>query len=146
MGEPKSVLEPIKEKIGFIGGGNMAKAICEGMIQKGLSYIFLNIFSTSRNVMVLLGLVVFKQIYVSGPNIENLTWWVEKGANVYTQNGRVVEHADVIFLAMKPHILPSAIANVHETLNLPVKSKLFVSILAGVTLEQLENASFRELL
>lgn len=119
MGEPKSVLEPIKEKIGFIGGGNMAKAICEGMIQKGL--------------------VVFKQIYVSGPNIENLTWWVEKGANVYTQNGRVVEHADVIFLAMKPHVLPSAIANVHETLNLPVKSKLFVSILAGVTLEQLEN-------
>lgn len=96
--------------------------------------------------MVFLGLVVFKQIYVSGPNIENLTWWVEKGANVYTQNGRVVEHADVIFLAMKPHVLPSAIANVHETLNLPVKSKLFVSILAGVTLEQLENASFTELL
>lgn len=147
MGEPKSVLEPIKEKIGFIGGGNMAKAICEGMIQKGLSHICLKYFTYYKTVKItFLGLVVFKQIYVSGPNIENLTWWVEKGANVYTQNGRVVEHADVIFLAMKPHILPSAIANVHETLNLPVKSKLFVSILAGVTLEQLENASFRRLL
>lgn len=38
MGDPKNVLEPIKEKIGFIGGGNMAKAICEGIIQKGLSH------------------------------------------------------------------------------------------------------------
>lgn len=25
----------IKEKIGFIGGGNMAKAICEGLVTKG---------------------------------------------------------------------------------------------------------------
>lgn len=25
----------IREKIGFIGGGNMAKAICKGLINKG---------------------------------------------------------------------------------------------------------------
>lgn len=25
----------IKGKIGFIGGGNMAKAICEGIVRKG---------------------------------------------------------------------------------------------------------------
>lgn len=53
----------------------------------------------------------------------------------------MVQEADVIFLAMKPHVLPSAIANVHETLALPVKSKLFVSVLAGIQLEQLKNAS-----
>lgn len=34
----KSEIAPtikIKETIGFIGGGNMAKAICEGMVRKG---------------------------------------------------------------------------------------------------------------
>lgn len=40
---------------------------------------------------------------------------------------------------MKPHILPIAIANVHETLTVPVKSKLFVSVLAGIPLQQLQN-------
>lgn len=28
-------LEEIKQKIGFIGGGNMGKAICQGMLRKG---------------------------------------------------------------------------------------------------------------
>ncbi|CAG9769552.1 unnamed protein product [Ceutorhynchus assimilis] len=112
-------LNKIKEKIGFIGGGNMAKAICEGIIKKGL--------------------VNFQQIYVSGPHIENLTWWSENKAHVSTENGHVVQEADIIFLAMKPHVLPSAIANVYETVPLPVKSKLFVSVLAGIKLEQLNN-------
>lgn len=109
----------IREKIGFIGGGNMARALCEGIIKKGL--------------------VQFSQIYVSGPHIENLTWWKDKGANVTNQNGEVVQQADIVFLAVKPGILPTAIANVLDTLSVPVKSKLFVSILAGIALEQLEN-------
>lgn len=116
MGEPVKL---IKEKIGFVGGGNMAKAICEGIIKKGL--------------------VQFSQIYVSGPHIQNLIWWQDRGANVSTENGRVVQDSDIIFLAVKPHILPLAIANIQETLAAPVKSKLFVSILAAIDLQQLEN-------
>jgi len=118
MEEPEK-RQVIKEKIGFIGGGNMAKAICEGIFKKGLAQS--------------------SQIYVSGPNIENLTWWQEHKTHVYTENGRVVQEADIIFLAMKPHILPSAIANIHETITAPVKSKLFVSVLAGIQLHQLKN-------
>ncbi|XP_060525542.1 uncharacterized protein LOC132701536 isoform X1 [Cylas formicarius] len=108
-----------QEKIGFIGGGNMAKAICEGVVRKGL--------------------IRYSQVYVSGPNIQNLLYWKEKGAHVYTENGRVVQEADIIFLAFKPHILPTAIAGVYDTLKHPVKSKLFVSILAGIPMKQLEN-------
>lgn len=38
MDKPQDV---IKCKIGFIGGGNMAKAICEGIVRKGTSnYVF----------------------------------------------------------------------------------------------------------
>ncbi|XP_023019575.1 pyrroline 5-carboyxlate reductase [Leptinotarsa decemlineata] len=110
----------ISEKIGFIGGGNMAKAICEGIVNKGL--------------------LKYDQVYVSGPNLNNLSVWKEKGAQIFTENGKVVEHADVIFLAVKPHILPTAIANMFDTLNEnSLNSKLFISILAGTPIEKLEN-------
>ncbi|CAH1994108.1 unnamed protein product [Acanthoscelides obtectus] len=107
-------------KIGFIGGGNMAKAICEGIVTKGL--------------------VEYSQIYVSGPNMTNLVTWRDKGAHVYIQNGAIVEECDVIFISVKPHMLADAIANMYDTLKTPnPRSKLFVSILAGVTIKQLQN-------
>lgn len=63
------------------------------------------------------------------------------GVNAVTENGKVAEEADVIFLAIKPHILPAAVADIYKTMNHPNKviNKLFVSILAGITLESLEN-------
>ncbi|XP_063912195.1 pyrroline-5-carboxylate reductase 3-like [Zophobas morio] len=109
----------INQTIGFIGGGNMAKAICEGMVRKGL--------------------VTYNQLYISGPHEETLRYWSTLGAKTTTKNGVLVSEADIIFLAMKPHILPIAVANIYETLPQPVKGKLFVSILAGITLEALEN-------
>lgn len=61
---------------------------------------------------------------------------------MFTENGSVVEEAEVIFLAVKPHILPSAMANMFDTLpQKPLKSKLFVSILAGIPMQQLENVT-----
>ncbi|EEZ98115.1 pyrroline-5-carboxylate reductase 3 [Tribolium castaneum] len=109
----------LNETIGFIGGGNMAKAIAEGIVKKGL--------------------VDYKQLVVSGPRDGSLEYWRGLGSKTTTQNGDVVCDADIIFLAVKPHILPSAVANIYETMKKPVKGKLFVSILAGITLEALEN-------
>lgn len=88
-------------------------------------------------------MVTFTQIFVSGPRTENLNEWKDKGAHIYSENGIVVDQADIIFIAVKPHILPEAIANMYDTLpHVPSKPKLFVSILAGVPIEQLENVSF----
>lgn len=81
----------------------------------------------------------YKQLYISGPQLESLEHFKLLGANVTTNNGAIVEECDVIFLSVKPHILPTAVANIYDTLKRPVKTKLFVSILAGVTLESLEN-------
>jgi hypothetical protein len=53
--------------------------------------------------------------------------------------GFVVEHSDIVFIAVKPQILDSAIENMKATLTQPVPSKLFVSVLAGTTLEVLEQ-------
>lgn len=87
-------------------------------------------------------MIKYSQVFVSGPRLENLGKWKEKGAHVFMENGIVVDQTDVIFIAVKPHILPEAIANMYDTLpQVPSKSKLFVSILAGIPLEQLENVS-----
>lgn len=37
----------ITEKIGFIGGGNMAKAICEGIVSQGISNYLIELFILS---------------------------------------------------------------------------------------------------
>lgn len=41
----------IKSKIGFIGGGNMAKAICEGIVRKGTHNNYQNIKNSYKNVV-----------------------------------------------------------------------------------------------
>lgn len=56
--------------------------------------------------------------------------------------GFVVEHSDIVFIAVKPHILDSAIENMKATLAQLVPTKLFVSVLAGTTLEVLEKVGF----
>lgn len=80
------------------------------------------------------------QIYVSGPRLTTLAPWKSFGAHVTTNNGEIVNEADVIFLSVKPHILPVAISSVLQTYT-PGKAtnKLFISVLAGTTLEALEN-------
>lgn len=69
----------------------------------------------------------------------SLEYWRKLGVSTTTKNGILASKCDVIFLAVKPHILPTAVANIYETFTTPVKGKLFVSILAGITLAALEN-------
>jgi pyrroline-5-carboxylate reductase len=53
--------------------------------------------------------------------------------------GFVVEHSDIVFIAVKPHILDAAVENMKATLSEAVATKLFVSVLAGTTLQVLEQ-------
>ncbi|KAL1505175.1 hypothetical protein ABEB36_004797 [Hypothenemus hampei] len=98
----------------------MAKAICKSIQSKGL--------------------IDYSQIYVSSPYPKNLDSWKTLGANVSTDNAVVAKEADIIFLAVKPHILKGAIEEIwHSPLATHVKDKLFVSILAGITTTDLEE-------
>lgn len=57
-----------------------------------------------------------------------------------TDNGKVVEESDVIFLAIKPVIFKQVMADLESNKKASVfKNKLFISILAGITLEELEK-------
>lgn len=112
---------PLKVKVGFIGDGNMAKAIAKAIVRKGL---------TQSN-----------RIYVSSPFFKNLESWKRNGANISTDNGVVTEEADVIFLAVKPHIFEEAIQGIATVTN-KMEDKLFISIMAGAPISSIENVSW----
>jgi pyrroline-5-carboxylate reductase len=65
--------------------------------------------------------------------------WGKSLTFLFLLTGFVVEHSDIVFIAVKPQILDSAVDNMKATLCQPVPAKLFVSILAGTTLEVLEK-------
>lgn len=64
------------------------------------------------------------------------------GTNVTTKNGELLVNCDIIFLGVKPSMLKAAIQDCLETLTtvpFSCKNVLFVSMLAGVSLEVLEQ-------
>ena len=100
-------------KVGFIGAGNMAKAIIGGMVKKGI-YQPKDIIASRRNEKAL----------------EELK--AEYGILVTTDNQKIIEEADVVFLAVKPQMFPDVITQIADSVK---EGQLFVSIAAGKTLE-----------
>lgn len=88
----------------------------------------------------ILGIIKPTQVVVSGPNLVNLEKWRVLGANITEDNGVVVTKCDIIFICVKPHLLNTCASQVESGIERDVinKDKLFVSVLAGVTLDQLE--------
>lgn len=111
----------LDEKIGFIGGGNMAYAIGSGLVNRGI--------------------VKPSQILTSGPNLSNLEKWRDLGADVTTRNGDVVSKSDIIFICVKPHLLQTCAVQAQSTYTPSSrdKDKIFVSVLAGVSIETLQE-------
>lgn len=111
----------LDERIGFIGGGNMAYAIGHGLIKGGI--------------------VKPSQVLVSGPHIENLGRWRALGAATTDENCEVLDSSDIIFICVKPHMLTPCTTQLKYKHVPSAKdaNKLFVSVLAGTTLETLEE-------
>ncbi|CAD7084647.1 unnamed protein product [Hermetia illucens] len=111
----------LDEKIGFIGGGNMAFAIGSGLVNRGI--------------------VKAGQVMASGPHLYNLERWKTLGANITDDNAELLEKSDIIFICVKPHILEPCCLQL-KTTYAPTprdKDKLFVSVLVGVKLPALEK-------
>lgn len=58
-----------------------------------------------------------------------------------TNNIEVAESADIVFLAVKPHILPSVLTEISSAFIYDdnIRHKLFVSVAAGVTISIMEK-------
>ncbi|KAJ8377038.1 hypothetical protein SKAU_G00076180 [Synaphobranchus kaupii] len=103
-------------KIGFIGAGNMAFGIAQGMLMSGEV--------NSENVKV------------SAPSSNNLGRFRDMGVAVTHSNAEVVNTSRLVFLAVKPHLLPVVL---REIADLVTREHVIVSVAAGVTIATVEE-------
>lgn len=103
-------------KIGFIGLGNMAKAIIGGMLKQDI--------------------VTAEQIIGSAKTVETLERMKEEfGIHTTANNRQVAADADVIILAVKP-IFAEIIEQIKDEID---ENKLVISIAAGKTMDWIEK-------
>ena len=96
-------------RLGFIGAGNMATAIFDGVVAKDL--------------------FPAEHIVVSNPHVEKLEHPQSLGAHVTCDNVQVVKEADIIILAVKPQMFESVLEGLREH----CAGKCVVSIAAGIS-------------
>lgn len=103
--------------IGFIGAGQMAKALAAGFVRAGL--------------------VAPQAIVASDPIPAAREGFLSAvaGSSCGSDSAAVAKQSQVIFLAVKPQVMPAAMAELRQH---GTQGKLFVSIAAGVTLAALE--------
>lgn len=104
-------------KIAFIGGGNMASCIFDGIIRtrKGLD-----------------------DIIVSGPHLEKLERFAAQGARITADNIAAVKESEVIFLGVKPQMLTSVLEELKAAIP-DFTGKLLVSMAAGFRFSSIER-------
>jgi len=103
-------------KIGFIGAGQMGRALAKGFVAAGLC--------ESSD------LVAYDPIAATVDQFEHEL----PGAARSASNAEIVSHADVVFLAVKPQSLPGVMSELREASS---SECLFVSIIAGTPLATL---------
>ena len=108
----------LKQTFGFIGAGRMATALAGGMAQAGLV--------RGRQ---LLGMDV---VPAAAKSFAKAT-----GGRVVKNPEALLRQSDVVVLAVKPHQVIELLGELAEA---ATAKHLFISIAAGVTLEQLETA------
>uniref|UniRef100_A0A8C4ZM22 Pyrroline-5-carboxylate reductase 3 n=1 Tax=Gadus morhua TaxID=8049 RepID=A0A8C4ZM22_GADMO len=101
-------------RVGFIGAGNMAYGIAKGILS---------------------GDVLPVNVKVSAPSPRNFGRFEELGISVTHFNSDVVSGSDLVFVAVKPHLVPEILREISQ---LVTQKHIIVSVAAGVTLATLE--------
>jgi pyrroline-5-carboxylate reductase len=105
------------KRIGFIGGGNMAEAIVKGLLAGG---------------------VAPHDITLAEPVAQRREYLVASyGVTAVDDNGGALQAADIVILAVKPQVCMTALRSLPGD---TCSGKLFISIMAGVTTQAIENA------
>ena len=103
-------------KVGFLGAGNMCQAIGGGMVSSG---------TVSPN-----------NITVSARSEQGLEKARSMGFTCTLSNREVVERCSVIFLAVKPHILPGVLKEIADRVS---TQHLLISVVNMTTNKEIEN-------
>ena len=105
----------IEKKLGFIGCGNMAVAILDGIISSGvISLKNINVYDISSNAM------------------EHVK---SKGVNLAVNIKELCEKSDMILLAVKPNVAEEVLRSTEKLL----EGKALLSIVAGISSENLKK-------
>lgn len=104
--------------IGFIGCGNMAKAVIKGMIE-GMNISPNQIIASAKSEQTV--------------NLAKETFHIQ----ATTDNIEVVKQSKILFLAIKPIFAKEVIEEIRDHIQ---KDVLIVSLMAGITLSRLEEA------
>eukprot|EP00088_Acartia_fossae_P045727 TRINITY_DN4927_c0_g2_i3.p1 TRINITY_DN4927_c0_g2~~TRINITY_DN4927_c0_g2_i3.p1 ORF type:complete len:285 (+),score=37.46 TRINITY_DN4927_c0_g2_i3:35-889(+) len=105
--------------VSFIGGGAMAQAIAGGIVQ-------------TRTMES-------KYIHASAASNRFENWWTSRGMSFTTNNAECLEKSQVIILSVKPHLYSDVILRLADQ-GVRAENRLWVSIMAGVTLDDLQSA------
>lgn len=107
----------MEKKLGFIGAGNMAKAMMGGIL---------------KNEILLPEDVIASDLYQ--PGLERMK--EELGIAVTTDNQEVVKKAEVVVLSVKPQFYAAVIEEIREVVS---EGQIIVTIAPGQTLEYLQE-------
>ncbi|EDV91526.1 pyrroline-5-carboxylate reductase 3 [Drosophila grimshawi] len=105
-------------KIGFLGGGNIGKALANGFISAGLtkpSGIIASVHPADK---------------------QSLQSFQALGIETLVENAPVVQKSDIVFVSVKPQVVPKVLAEIKPLSD----NKLFLSVAMGVTLKSLESS------
>ena len=120
-------MSKLKQKIGFIGAGNMGEAFVGAIIKS-------DIFSPSM-------------IYVSDINEQRLDIFrSDYGVSAMNDNFKLFSECDVVILAVKPQQIDQVLSQIAKQggYNIPDR-KLIVSIAAGIPLRKIEDLLYAPL-
>lgn len=113
----------MNKKIAIIGGGNLGTAIAEGLINSGF--------------------MKPEHIIITKRNIKTLHKLEERGVLVSDNNKEAVKFADWIILAVKPFQTAAVLEGIKDAVN--IKKHLLVSVVTGVSLQQLQKAIVKKI-
>ncbi|XP_047614256.1 pyrroline-5-carboxylate reductase 1, mitochondrial isoform X1 [Phacochoerus africanus] len=109
--------------VGFIGAGQLAFALAKGFTAAGV--------------------LAAHKIMASSPDMDLATVSAlrKMGVNLTPHNKETVQHSDVLFLAVKPHIIPFILDEIAPDIE---ARHIVVSCAAGVTISSIEKRELRE--
>ncbi|XP_037351416.1 pyrroline-5-carboxylate reductase 3 isoform X1 [Talpa occidentalis] len=110
-------------RVGFVGAGRMAEAIAHGLVRAGK--------------------VEAQRVLASAPSDRNLCRFRALGCQTTHSNQEVLRSCTLVFLATKPHVLPSVLVEVAPVVT---DKHVLVSVAAGVSLSTLEEPLSEQLL
>lgn len=102
-------------RIGFIGAGNMATALIEGLLATGIDAA---------------------QLWAADPAEDKLAGFAAKGINTAGDNAEIVRHCSVVVLAVKPQVMAAVVTALQA--EFLANNCLIVSIAAGISCASLQ--------